>query len=84
MKLSKKACGLAGGIIFGLLVFGVTNFLLLRGSQGQTISTLSNIYIGYSFSFLGSLVGMAWGFVDGFVLGWIFAFLYNLFAKEGK
>jgi hypothetical protein len=82
MKLNKKACALAGGILCGGAVFLVTIFLLITGSPGNTISALKNIYIGYSFSYLGSLVGLAWGFVEGFIAGWLFAFLYNLFAKE--
>jgi len=81
MKLNKKAFALSTGILWGIAVFAVTNILLIVGSKGQLVSALDNIYIGYSYSFLGSLIGSVWGFVDGFIAGWIFAFIYNLFVK---
>lgn len=81
MKLSKKALGLAAGIVWGAGIFLATNFLLLRGTEGVLISGLGNIYLGYSFSFLGSIIGLIWGFVDGFITGWLLAFFYNLFVK---
>jgi len=81
MKLNKKAFGLAVGVLWGVGLFLVTNFLLLRGSEGVIISGLKNVYLGYSFSFLGSIIGLIWGFVDGFIVGWLFALLYNQFAK---
>lgn len=82
MKLSKKAFGLTTGILWGIAIFIVTNLLILKGSKGQHIMLLSNLYIGYSFSFLGSIIGLIWGFVTGFIAGWLFAFLNNLFAKS--
>lgn len=82
MKLSKKAFGLTAGIITGAAVFLLTNFLLLKGSEGKTISVLGQIYFGYSFSFLGSIVGLIWGFIYSFIGGWLFASIYNLFIKS--
>ncbi|MFQ6084442.1 MAG: bacteriophage holin [Candidatus Aminicenantia bacterium] len=82
MKLSKKALGLATGIMWGGTIFLITNFLLLRGSQGEHISLLSNFYFGYRFSFWGSFIGLIWGFIDGFICGWLFALIYNLFIKS--
>jgi len=81
MKLSKKAFALTAGILWGLGIFLVTNFFLIKGAPGQTISLLENFYFGYEFSFLGSLIGLAWGFIYGFIVGWLFAFLNNLFVK---
>ncbi|MFQ6070890.1 MAG: hypothetical protein ACE5LC_10260 [Candidatus Aminicenantales bacterium] len=82
MKLNKFAFGLSAGIITGMGVFIITNFLLLIGSAGELISALNNIFFGYTYSFLGSFVGLIWGFVEGFIAGWIFALIYNLFAKQ--
>ena len=81
MKLNKKAFGLAAGILWGAAIFFLTNFLLLRGTEGAVISGLKNIYFGYSLSFLGSIIGLIWGFVDGFIGGWLLALLYNQFVK---
>jgi hypothetical protein len=82
MKLNKIALGLTAGILWGVGIFLATNFLLIAGGQGQTISKLNAFYFGYSFSFLGSLAGLIWGFVYGFITGWLFGLLYNFFSKE--
>jgi hypothetical protein len=82
MELNKKAMGFTAGILWGLAIFLLTNFMLIIGAQGEIISDLGNFYLGYTFSFVGSLIGLAWGFVVGFIVGWIFAFLYNLFNKK--
>ena len=80
MKLNAKAFALSAGIIWGVAVFLVTNVSLLRGGHGDTLSRLAQIYIGYSFSFVGSIIGLIWGFVTMFIAAWIFVVLYNRFA----
>ena len=82
MELNKKAFGLTSGILWGAMVFFVTIFLLLRGSEGNFIIRLKAVYIGYTFSYLGSLIGLVWAFVTGFIVGWLFAFFYNMFGKK--
>ena len=77
MKLNAKALALSAGILWGLMIFLLTNISLLRGGEGEHLSRLSQFYIGYSFSFLGSLIGLVWGFVTMFIVGWVFAWLYN-------
>ena len=84
MKLNAKALGLSAGIIWGLLIFLLTNISLLRGGEGEHLSRLAQFYIGYSFSFLGSLIGLVWGFVTMFIAAWVFALLYNKFAGPSK
>jgi hypothetical protein len=81
MQLKKRAVGLAAGIMWGLTVMLGTWFLLLMDSGGLTISKLRVFYFGYSFTFVGGIVGLLWGFIDGFICGVIFAWLYNMFAK---
>jgi hypothetical protein len=82
MKLNAKAFALSAGIIWGVAVFLVTTISLLRGGHGDTLSRLGQIYIGYSFSFVGSIVGLIWGFVTMFVAAWIFVVLYNAFLGK--
>ena len=81
MKLSQKALGLSFGLVWGFTVLLATWWLLITGSSGLTISTLSHFYFGYTFSWLGGIIGLIWGFVDGFIGGVIIAWLYNLFNK---
>jgi hypothetical protein len=80
MKLNPKAWSLSLGIVWGLVIFLLTNISLLRGGAGEHLGRLSVVYIGYSFSFVGSLVGFVWGFVSMFIIGWVLASLYNKFA----
>lgn len=82
MELDKKAFGLSTAILWGAAVFLGTIFLLLVGSPGNFIIRLRRVYLGYSFSYLGSLIGLVWAFVTGFIGGWLFAFFYNLFRKK--
>jgi len=81
MKLNAKALALSAGILWGLMIFLLTNISLLRGGEGEHLSRLAQFYIGYSFSFLGSLIGLVWGFVTMFIVGWVFALLYNKFLS---
>ena len=77
MKLNKNAFALALAIVWGMIVFLVTNIDLLRVGTGEHLSRLSQIYVGYSVSFLGSIIGLVWGFATMFVAGWAVAWLYN-------
>jgi len=80
MKLNVKAFALTAGILWGAAVFIATVWLLAMGSGGSTISLLGNFYLGYSFSPLGAVIGLVWGFVDGAICGALFAWLYNKLA----
>lgn len=81
MKLNKNAFALALGIVWGATVFLVTNISLLRGGQGGTLGGLSQIYVGYTFSFLGSVIGLFWGFVTMSIAGWVVAWIYNRISE---
>lgn len=80
MNLRKRALGLSLGVIWGLTVFAVTIYALIRG-RGATLQTLGGYYLGYSVSYPGAVIGLAWGFVNGFVWGVLIALFYDLFFK---
>jgi hypothetical protein len=82
MKLNVRSFALAAGIIVGLAVFAVTAWFLLFNYPGYTLHKLHKIYIGYSVTWPGALLGLAWGFVEGFIAGGIFAWLYNRFTGK--
>ena len=77
MILSRRALGTAIGLVWGLSIMVSTWILLLRGNSGEFISQLSDFYLGYSFTWVGSIIGFLWGFVDGLIGGAVFAWLYN-------
>jgi len=81
MKLSKRALGLAMGIVWGLTVFVATLWVSAWGG-GEHFVLLQQFYFGYSISFLGAVLGLIYGFINGFIWGWLFGWFYNAFARE--
>jgi hypothetical protein len=81
-KLDKVALGLAAGIIGGLGLFLATVFLLIKGGDpvGPNLALLGEYFIGYTVTWKGSLIGLAYGSGGGFILGWSTAFLRNFFV----
>jgi hypothetical protein len=77
MKLSVKSFALSCGIIWGLGILFITYWLLIFGATGTTIEKLGKIYLGYSYSWVGGIVGLLWGFLYGLICGAVFAWLYN-------
>lgn len=82
-RLNAVVSGMVTGVIFGLLIFVATNWLLLKGGDpvGPHLALLGQFFLGYTVSFGGSLLGLLYGFVTGFALGYAVAFLYNFFLR---
>jgi hypothetical protein len=78
--LKKNAFGLAYGLLMGLGLFILTNYIVLLHHGGETLIKLNQIYWGYSISFGGSLLSLIYGFVTGYLIGWFIALFYNIFA----
>jgi len=57
MRLNTKAFALTCGIFWGLTIFLATVWLLIFGFQGQVMSNLDHFYFGYSFSYVGAVIG---------------------------
>ena len=81
MKFSKKGLALALGIVWGVAVFLITIYVLLKGG-GHTLVLLQQFYWGYNISWGGAFLGLIYGFIDGFIFGWLLALLYNAFSGE--
>lgn len=84
MKLNKTSFALSLGIVWGLGLFLLTIWVMFRFPQGQHLylGMLKNVYLGYSVSIPGAVIGLIWGFIDAFIAGWLIAALYNLFSRE--
>ena len=87
LRLNATVQALVVGIVAGLVIFLATNWLVLQGGHigpegervvGPHLSLLSQFFIGYRVSFLGSLIGFAYGFVSGFLVSYFVARVYNL------
>ncbi len=77
MELRRRAFGIAVGLTWGLSVLLVTWWLLLWNSTGFTISKIGSIFWGYTYSWIGGIVGFVWGFIYGFIVGFLIALFYN-------
>ncbi len=77
--LNTKVIGLALGIIFGLLIFIATNWLVIKGGHrvGPHLQLLSQYFIGYTVTFGGSFIGFGYGFAVGTLCGSLIGWIYN-------
>ncbi len=85
-RLNSRMIGLTVGLVLGAAVFVATNFLLIKGGYtladgqyvvGPHLSLLSEFFIGYKVSFLGSIIGFIYGFVIGALGGAAVGWIYN-------
>lgn len=79
VRLKGTVLGLAAGTTAGLVLFLATNWLVFKGGDpvGPHLALLSQFFIGYSVTFAGSFVGMAYAFATGYLAGWFVAWVYN-------
>jgi hypothetical protein len=80
--MSVRSVGLTAGIFGAASMFFLAWWLILTGNAEGPVTLFERIYIGYSFTPMGSVIGAAWGFVDFGIAGALFAWLYNLINKR--
>ena len=80
--MSIRSVGLTTGIFGAASMFFLAWWLILTGNAEGPITLFERIYIGYSFTPMGSVIGAAWGFVDFGIAGAVFAWLYNCINKR--
>ena len=79
--MSIRALALTAGIFCAATMFFLAWWLILTGNAEGPPTLFERIYIGYSFTPMGSVIGSAWGFIDWGIAGAIFAWLYNKIKK---
>ena len=82
LRLNATVQGVVTGIVTGLAIFIATNWLVIKGGEvvGPNLSLLNQFFIGYRVTFVGSLIGAAYGFICGFLGGYCVSTLYNWLA----
>jgi len=80
--MSVRSFGLTTAIFGAISMFILAWWLILIGNAEGPETLLERIYIGYSFTPMGSLIGAVWGFVDFGLVGLIFACLYNFIKNK--
>ena len=79
--MSIRSVALTTGILGAMAMFFLAWWLIIIGEAEGPITLLERMYIGYSFTPLGSVIGAIWGFVDFAIAGAIFAWIYNKINK---
>ena len=79
LRLNARILGLVLGILLGLAIFIMTNWLVIKGGDpvGPHLGLLRQFFIGYNVSFLGSIIGFAYGFAVGTFSGTMIGWIYN-------
>jgi hypothetical protein len=78
--LNPKSLGLAGGILWGVSLLLLTYLNMFFGYGTMWAPLIADVYKGYEVSFVGSIIGLIWGFFDAFIGLYILAWLYNKFS----
>jgi len=83
MRLNATVQGVVTGVVVGLGIFIATNWLIIKGGPvvGPHLALLGQFFIGYRVTFVGSLIGLAYGWVLGFGVGYSVAKIYNWLAE---
>lgn len=76
-RLDVVSMGAAFGAVYAffMLVLGLSAWT--TGWGAGLVEMMSSLYIGFSATPVGSLVGVLWGVLDGFILGALLAWVYN-------
>src|SRR6187551_1984007 len=76
-RAHKTALGLAFGMLSGLGLFVITAIHIATQAEGLPLYLLKQFFRGYSMTWPGAFIGLAWGFGVGFVAGWLLGFIHN-------
>jgi hypothetical protein len=83
LRFSGNSLGVVLGVLGAAGIFVATNWLVIKGGDpvGPHLSLLGQYFIGYSVTFLGSLVGTVYAFAAGYLSGRLLGAVYNLVAE---
>ena len=63
------------------MIFLLTLVSMPTGYASPFLNVLSSLYIGYSVSLAGSVIGLMHGFICGFIGLYLLAWLYNRLGR---
>jgi len=83
VRLNAVTMGLVLGILFGLMLFVATAWLVIKGGPdvGPHLKLLAQYFPGYTVTWGGSIVGLFYGFLTGFIAGSLLGAVYNKLAR---
>ena len=75
--LNTKHFGLAGGIVYGLLLLVLT-LLAVAGIGPSLVGVYVGLIPGFTVTVMGAIIGLIYGFISGFVTFYLIAYVYNM------
>jgi len=84
IRLNAGVLGIVFGLLAGILLFVLTNVLVLKGGTvvGPHLALLSQVFVGYRVTLVGSFIGFAYAAAFGWGTGYLGATLYNVVAQH--
>ena len=82
MKKEIKRFAIAGGIIWGGVMFLTTIAALATGYGMAFLQVMASIYPGYTITATGSIVGLIYGFLDVFICVYVSTWVYEQVKKQ--
>ena len=81
-KLNEKALAISLGVLWSLAILSLSIIAMMSENYlHNVVEFFSSVYLGYSLSLTGILIGMVWAFVDAAIGGLVLAWLYNKLVK---
>ena len=81
-KINPLKLGLAGGLLWGLILFIMTWISMYTGYAMFWLSQWMDVYPGFDLSKTGVFLGLLYGFIHGFVGLFVLGWLYNRFNTK--
>ena len=82
MRIDVKTFALTCALFWGVGLFAMTWWIIAFGGATGDMTFLGRVYLGYSITPVGSLIGLVWAFLDALIAGAIFAWLHNALANR--
>jgi hypothetical protein len=83
LTIDVRAFSLASGIVSGAGTIFLGWIAALGWGWGKSLlDVLAGLYVGYTASFVGGIIGGVYGFFDGLIGAAILAWLYNRFIAQ--
>ncbi len=76
--------GIAAGLVWGIGLFLMTILNMTIGYAPLFLTMIADVYPGFSGTWMGSFIGLAWGFIDSFVAFFLIGWIYNSLGRQIK
>lgn len=82
MKLHALRLGIAVGIVWAIGVLCLGGAAIVFDWGTPVVQLLESVYLGFSPTLPGLLIGVLWAFVDGFIGGFLIGWVYNWLERK--